>query len=241
MSQLLTSIDFGGAGGLNLGGGSELELANFTLPAPIAQFGVVVDMRNLSTDQTIRELRVYLDDLIIKNVEVDNVPVNQSDRYYPEDLGLTSSRMSAVIVGIPAGAKVVVKARSESAEDSTVHGTVHFWNLDTDPPYGVHMGAMLASDGSALTCVLAFTRNGIKAPSALLGTLFDIHLVDGITGLDVADVVDGPLTADVTTNNFTITFDNPQVQRRRPYYLTGEIDSTLPGLGGFIHVPILYL
>ncbi|MCK6483613.1 MAG: hypothetical protein L6R00_05705 [Phycisphaerae bacterium] len=125
---VISSTDFGTPTGANITG--EYAIVQQALAEDVGLLAVVVALRGLSSGSATRELRVYLDGVAIAGASSDNVPANQSDRFFPESLGATTTRLSVLIPAVRAGQTIDVRIRSSHAGDTAVAGTCEIVNCD---------------------------------------------------------------------------------------------------------------
>lgn len=126
--NVISSTDFGTPTGVDISG--EYAIVQQAVDEDVGLLAVVVALRGLSGGNATRELRVYLDGVDIVGASTDNVPANQADRFFPESLGATTTRLSVLIPAVRAGQTIDVRVRSSHAGDTDVAGTCQIVNCD---------------------------------------------------------------------------------------------------------------
>jgi len=126
--NLISSTDFGTPTGVNIT--SEYQIVQQSIASDAGLLAVVVYLRGLSAGNATRELRIFLDGVTVAGTVTDNIPANGGDRFHAESLGATTTRLAAIVPGVPAGRTVDVRIRSSNSGDTSVAGTCEILNLD---------------------------------------------------------------------------------------------------------------
>lgn len=111
-----------------------------TLPTDVdVDLLVQCDLSGLNSGHATRELRVTLDGVPVGPLGTTQnaVPVNQSDRFFPETLSATVTRLQRHIGPVAATQTVKVYLFSSNASDNSVTGSVNFWNMSVDEALSV--------------------------------------------------------------------------------------------------------